>query len=161
MRAGARRCTKWRADAACRCAGTGRLLQACGWVVLFGAAVASVYMRRSVHRHQGFCLAWSFCAVQAGLLCASPHTAVFVSCCLTLNRCHLIPPAHQDFMGFLHLGWESATFEDDGLCKPLAELSPLWAAVAQVGCWDGSQQLLLLSHRTCWHSGSRAYQGMC
>ena len=38
----------------------------------------------------------------------------------------------QDFMGFLHLGWESATFEDDGLCKPLAELSPLWAAVGEV-----------------------------
>ena len=35
-------------------------------------------------------------------------------------------------MGFLHLGWESATFEDEGLCKPLAELSPLWAAVGQV-----------------------------
>jgi ankyrin repeat protein len=38
----------------------------------------------------------------------------------------------QDFMGFLHLGWESATFEDDGLCKPLAELSPVWSAVAEV-----------------------------
>jgi hypothetical protein len=35
-------------------------------------------------------------------------------------------------MGFLHLGWESATFEDEGLCKPLAELSPQWAAVGQV-----------------------------
>lgn len=35
-------------------------------------------------------------------------------------------------MGFLHLGWESATFEDDGLAKPLADLSPQWAAVAQV-----------------------------
>jgi hypothetical protein len=35
-------------------------------------------------------------------------------------------------MGFLHLGWESTTFEDDGLCKPLAELSPLWAAVGEV-----------------------------
>lgn len=35
-------------------------------------------------------------------------------------------------MGFLHLGWESATFEDDGLAKSLADLSPQWAAVAQV-----------------------------
>lgn len=43
-----------------------------------------------------------------------------------------LPYLPQDFMGFLHLGWESATFEDDGLCKPLGELSPLWAAVAQV-----------------------------
>lgn len=50
------------------------------------------------------------------------------SCILCLSR------LQQDFMGFLHLGWESATFEDDGLCKPLAELSPLWAAVAQVRC---------------------------
>ena len=32
-------------------------------------------------------------------------------------------------MGFLHLGWESATFEDDGGAKPLADASPLWAAV--------------------------------
>ncbi len=35
-------------------------------------------------------------------------------------------------MGFLHLGWESATFEDDGLAKSLADLSPQWAAVAEV-----------------------------
>jgi hypothetical protein len=43
----------------------------------------------------------------------------------------------QDFMGFLHLGWESATYEDDGLAKPLGELSPLWAAVAQVREGEG------------------------
>jgi cytohesin len=38
----------------------------------------------------------------------------------------------QDFMGFLHLGWESATLEDDGAGPPLRELSPLWAAAANV-----------------------------
>ena len=37
----------------------------------------------------------------------------------------------QDFMGFLHLGWESATYEDDASAKSLADLSPLWGAVAQ------------------------------
>ena len=37
-------------------------------------------------------------------------------------------------MGFLHLGWESATLEGEaGLgVTTLAELSPLWAAVGQV-----------------------------
>lgn len=34
-------------------------------------------------------------------------------------------------MGFLHLGWESATYEDEGAAKPLADLSPLWGTVAQ------------------------------
>lgn len=38
----------------------------------------------------------------------------------------------QDFMGFLHLGWESATLEDDGSGGSLASLSPLWSAVAAV-----------------------------
>jgi ankyrin repeat protein len=38
----------------------------------------------------------------------------------------------QDFMGFLHLGWESATLEDDGAGPELAELSPEWAAAAAV-----------------------------
>lgn len=33
-------------------------------------------------------------------------------------------------MGFLHLGWESATVEDDGGGPPLAELSPLWGVAA-------------------------------
>lgn len=38
----------------------------------------------------------------------------------------------QDFMGFLHLGWESATVEDDGTAKPLPDLSPLWSIVGSV-----------------------------
>lgn len=35
-------------------------------------------------------------------------------------------------MGFLHLGWESATVDDDGSAKPLPELSPLWSVVGSV-----------------------------
>lgn len=35
-------------------------------------------------------------------------------------------------MGFLHLGWESATVDDDGSGKPLSELSPLWSVVGSV-----------------------------
>ena len=52
--------------------------------------------------------------------------------CLPLHVRVLPLPRVQDFMGFLHLGWESATIEDDGSAPPLAELSPLWSIVSQV-----------------------------
>ena len=39
----------------------------------------------------------------------------------------------QDFMGFLHLGWDNAaTVEDDCSGKPLSELSPVWSIVGAV-----------------------------
>ncbi len=36
----------------------------------------------------------------------------------------------QDFMGFLHHGWDSA-MRDDQLDIPLAQLSPVWAEVGR------------------------------
>ena len=36
----------------------------------------------------------------------------------------------QDFMGFLHLGWDSA-MRDDQLDVPLVQLGPAWAEVAR------------------------------
>ncbi len=39
----------------------------------------------------------------------------------------------QDFMGFLHLGWEAATLEEAASqAASLADLGPTWAAVASV-----------------------------
>lgn len=158
MRVGAPRCTKWRAAVACRCAGTGRLPPGCGWVVLFRAAVALFYTWWSVLRHQGFRLACSVlcCAGRAAVICDMCRLTLLFMLDLTL-LCHLTRPAQQDFMGFLHLGWESATFEDDGLCKPLAELSPLWAAVAQVGCWDAAAcSCCSETIGSAWHSMAAA-----
>ena len=36
----------------------------------------------------------------------------------------------QDFMGFLHLGWDSA-MRDDQLDVPLVQLGPAWAEVGR------------------------------
>lgn len=118
MRAGARRSMRWRAGAACRWASVW-LLAACLATPLDAdcfAAFAGGIKRADCVRQPS--LTALRCAVTHA---PQPHV---------LHACWV---AHlQDFMGFLHLGWESATFEDDGLAKPLAELSPLWAVVAQV-----------------------------
>jgi hypothetical protein len=45
----------------------------------------------------------------------------------------------QDFMGFLHLGWDTAT-QEGGQEPPLASLSPAWAEAGRCGRMHGLQQ---------------------
>lgn len=47
-----------------------------------------------------------------------------------LSRTHLPASESQDFMGFLHLGWDVAT-KADGDATVVAEETPAWAAVAR------------------------------